>query len=207
MTSLGYLQYSDINDNSSMDIEKKKIGKHNSTIKKRPTDNDNVQNMLKLINNSNGFEQDGGDDSNLADFNPPPRAQLPKPKDESVSEKVNVDYEKPTINNEEESFSKNLPQMSGQPPPRKYQLPMNFSPGMYGSDVEGFKPNYYHQLEHPNNSKDQLMEKLNYMIHLLEEQKDEKTGHVMEEVILYSFLGVFIIFIVDSFARAGKYTR
>jgi hypothetical protein len=29
----------------------------------------------------------------------------------------------------------------------------------------------------------------------------------MEEVILYSFLGVFIIFIVDSFARVGKYTR
>ena len=51
------------------------------------------------------------------------------------------------------------------------------------------------------------LEKLNYMIHLLEEQKDEKTGHVMEEVILYSFLGVFIIFIVDSFARVGKYTR
>jgi hypothetical protein len=56
-------------------------------------------------------------------------------------------------------------------------------------------------------NKNQLLEKLNYMIHLLEEQKDEKTGHVMEEVILYSFLGVFIIFIVDSFARVGKYTR
>jgi acid phosphatase family membrane protein YuiD len=58
-----------------------------------------------------------------------------------------------------------------------------------------------------NLNKNQLLEKLNYMIHLLEEQKDEKTGHVMEEVILYSFLGVFIIFIVDSFARVGKYTR
>lgn len=58
-----------------------------------------------------------------------------------------------------------------------------------------------------NINKNQLLEKLNYMIHLLEEQKDEKTGHVMEEVILYSFLGVFIIFIVDSFARVGKYTR
>jgi hypothetical protein len=45
------------------------------------------------------------------------------------------------------------------------------------------------------------------MIHLLEEQRDEKTGHVMEEIILYSFLGVFIIFIIDSFARVGKYTR
>jgi hypothetical protein len=57
------------------------------------------------------------------------------------------------------------------------------------------------------NGKDNLLEKLNYMIHLLEEQQDEKTGHVVEELILYSFLGVFIIFIVDSFARSGKYTR
>lgn len=56
-------------------------------------------------------------------------------------------------------------------------------------------------------SKDLLLEKLNYMIHLLEEQQEEKTGHVTEELILYSFLGVFIIFVVDSFARAGKYVR
>jgi hypothetical protein len=45
------------------------------------------------------------------------------------------------------------------------------------------------------------------MIYLLEEQQNEKTGHVTEEVILYSFLGVFIIFVLDSFARAGKYIR
>jgi len=52
-----------------------------------------------------------------------------------------------------------------------------------------------------------LIEKLNYMINLLEEQQDEKTGSVTEEVVLYSFLGVFIIFIVDSFTKVGKYTR
>ena len=55
--------------------------------------------------------------------------------------------------------------------------------------------------------KDMLIEKLNYMIHLLEEQHEEKTGHVTEELILYTFLGVFIIFVIDSFARAGKYVR
>jgi hypothetical protein len=52
-----------------------------------------------------------------------------------------------------------------------------------------------------------LIEKLNYMINLLEEQQDQKTGSVTEEVVLYSFLGVFIIFIVDSFSKVGKYTR
>ena len=45
------------------------------------------------------------------------------------------------------------------------------------------------------------------MITLLENQQDEKTSNVTEEVILYSFLGIFIIFIVDTFFKAGKYTR
>jgi hypothetical protein len=52
-----------------------------------------------------------------------------------------------------------------------------------------------------------LIEKLNYMINLLEEHQDQKTGSVTEEVVLYSFLGVFIIFIVDSFTKVGKYVR
>lgn len=58
-----------------------------------------------------------------------------------------------------------------------------------------------------NTGDSKLMEKINYMIHLLEEQQMEKTSNITEEFILYSFLGVFIIFIVDSFARSGKYTR
>ena len=57
------------------------------------------------------------------------------------------------------------------------------------------------------NLNNELLDKLNYMVHLLEEQKDEKTNHVTEEIILYSFLGVFMIFIIDSFARASKYIR
>ena len=56
-------------------------------------------------------------------------------------------------------------------------------------------------------SQDILLQKLNYMISLLEDQHDEKTNNVTEEIILYSFLGIFIIFIVDSFAKVGKYIR
>jgi hypothetical protein len=52
-----------------------------------------------------------------------------------------------------------------------------------------------------------VIEKLNYMIHLLEEQGVEKTNNITEEFILYTFLGVFIIFVVDSFSRSGKYIR
>lgn len=95
-----------------------------------------------------------------------------------------------------------------------------------GGEVEPFKMNapstyaaqYYKQLAPYNYNKlsnelagpgtnDEFIEKLNYIIHLLEEQHNERTEHVTEELVLYCFLGVFIIFIVDSFARAGKYTR
>jgi len=62
------------------------------------------------------------------------------------------------------------------------------------------------QASTPEN-KDVLLQKLDHIISLLEDQRDEKTGHVTEELVLYCFLGVFIIFIVDSFARAGKYVR
>ena len=66
------------------------------------------------------------------------------------------------------------------------------------------KPFEYTQ---PLSRESQLLEKLNYMIYLLEEQKDEKTGQVTEEVILYVFLGVFVLFVLDSFFKTGKYSR
>jgi hypothetical protein len=52
-----------------------------------------------------------------------------------------------------------------------------------------------------------VIDKLNYIINLLEEHQDQRTNNVTEEVILYSFLGVFIIFVVDGFTRVGKYVR
>lgn len=54
---------------------------------------------------------------------------------------------------------------------------------------------------------DGLAEKINYMIHLLEQQQAEKTDNIMEEFVLYAMLGVFVIFTVDSFTRAGRYVR
>ena len=52
-----------------------------------------------------------------------------------------------------------------------------------------------------------MIKKLDYMIHMMEEQRDQKTGHVAEELILYSFVGIFIIFTIDSFTKVGTYSR
>lgn len=71
-----------------------------------------------------------------------------------------------------------------------------------------YSQSYYEPMSNSGSTQqDILLQKLNYMINLLEEKQDERTNNVTEEVILYSFLGIFIIFVVDSFARVGKYVR
>lgn len=76
---------------------------------------------------------------------------------------------------------------------------------------------YYKQFTMPSTSstqmttqtpqQDDLLDKLNYMIHLLEHQKQQKSEDVLEEMVLYLFLGIFIIYILDNFAKIGKYVR
>lgn len=70
-----------------------------------------------------------------------------------------------------------------------------------------YMPSVFQASSNDPENKDAMLQKLDHIISLLEDQHDEKTGHVTEELVLYCFLGVFIIFIVDSFARAGKYVR
>ena len=180
-TTLSYSDFSSDNKVENFTPKKRK----NKTIKKK-------SNKVREFLNS----MDGGDDddSNLADFDesfvPPPQAQITRQPDESKESMVDSD-----VAVEMEGFSKlSTDQASNQ----NYQNYFNT-----------YVP-YYSKTQNSANihgSKDELMKKLNYMIHLLEENKDEKTQNVTEELVLYMFLGVFTIFVVDSFARAGKYTR
>jgi len=56
-------------------------------------------------------------------------------------------------------------------------------------------------------SNSEMLSKLNNIIEIFEEQKEIKTNQKNEEVVLYCFLGVFIIYIMDSFVSIGKYSR
>ena len=67
------------------------------------------------------------------------------------------------------------------------------------------KPYYANKTATANG--DPVMQKLNHITHILEDLQMEKTSNITEELILYTFLGVFVIFVVDSFARVGKYHR
>ena len=56
-------------------------------------------------------------------------------------------------------------------------------------------------------NKEELLQKLNYIIYTLDKQKDIKSDQKIEELLLYSFLGMFIIYVLDSFTKIGKYKR
>ena len=219
----------DINEiNGDNQINKKRAANnHNRTQKRNQTLEKNketgysekVNSILQSIHNLP--ENEGGD---LGDFQP-----IPPPMSAGVEQtRLRDSIQGTNFQQEKSMFSSN-------PSTSQHTMPANIS--MADIDMQKrFIPNYDsmykdQKMQDPNNipyysngtpsgfqsymntysngasNNDLLMEKLNYMIHLLEEQQDERTNNVTEEVILYCFLGVFIIFIVDSFSRVGKYTR
>ena len=175
--------------------------KHNKTIKKRwglTSDSDNkasIQNIINEIHNT--VDNDTNDDSDLSDFNPPSPPEINhSPKNQGKAQEYDNEIlpgeqNNSVLHDSEPVNSKGL-----------YNLPTSATDSYF---IKGGP--LYNRIDQQQVTKDELIEKINYMIHLLEEQRDEKTGQVTEEVILYSFLGIFMIFIVDSFARVGKYHR
>lgn len=55
--------------------------------------------------------------------------------------------------------------------------------------------------------KNSLDSKLNYILEILDQQKEIRSEQKNEEIILFCFLGLFIIYVLDTFASIGKYSR
>ena len=158
----------------------------------------------RFLNALPGFSadkaEDDEDDNSLADFHPTtsaPAATPAAPRAAAEATKV-PGYEPP----------RSAGGQDGGVSPHAYsQLDSSASIRNYYNQYLPYYTQAANTHTSVHGSGDELMTKLNYMITLLEGQKDEKTDSVTEELVLYTFLGVFVIFIVDSFARAGKYTR
>ena len=177
--------------------EKKRNGK-NKTLKKAIKEP--MENKAKKVTSatiSNLHQQPENTDTSMSNFTPPSPAK-PSTMTEEDKDENEENGETETVNHSE---------------PKPVDSPVSleqFTTIESSQANDYFKQHvpYYTQMsEHPISSKDELLTKLDKILHLLQEHKDEQTGHVTEELVLYSFLGVFIIFIVDSFARAGKYMR
>jgi hypothetical protein len=206
-------------DNSDNILNQKR---HKRTQRKYPKienfDTNKVNSVLEKIHNTS----DEDDDDKIT-FNPPP-------KPESMSGLKTIPSQQNKVN---EPFANHLARTVGRAPISNYEGSDNLDLNDYSNygdskTIEDYYKNIlpgysqqksvanrpYYPYREPQKSysdempsPDLLLKKLNYMISLLEDQQDEKTNNVTEEVILYSFLGIFIIFIADTFVRAGKYTR
>lgn len=174
----------------------------------------NIHNILNKISKLEAIDGDG-----LADFNPPPPPELNQRK--VPPEVGSLKNENPVAASQEGFESTSIPSFdvplyippAPAPPPTSKIAAAN-DLGMYANYKQSYDPaargiGYFAGAAASSVSPgmDKIMEKINYIIHMLEAQQHEKTNNVVEEVVLYTFLGVFIIFICDTFARAGKYHR
>lgn len=166
------------NENNSNYLEQRKK-KKNVTFKKQPS---SKVSSLKLFDNND-------DDQDLADFNPPKPPKLTTLNEEDNDKRDYNENDKTILNTTDYPYNNENNNIL----PDSYNIPSAY--------------NNTPPINNHNLSNHELNEKINHIIHLLEESHNEKTSNITEELILYSFLGVFIIFIVDSFTKSGKYTR
>jgi len=219
---------SDMNHSENNVINKKKQA-HNKTQKRYITENfdkNKVNSVLEKIHNDSN---DGDDDNDV--FNPPPKAES------AGVQRTIPQKQEPMTPMNMTSSNDSMFRTLGRAPQPNYEGSDNLDLNdytNYGDNksndeyykrvIPGYtqqqvrnpvnKPHYananYNQTHNSTQevpSQDVLLQKLNYMISLLEDQQDERTDNVTEEVVLYSFLGIFIIFVADTFVRAGKYVR
>lgn len=225
----------DNNDNNDNLINKKRqTHQHNKTQKiysKEMFNNSNSSNNFNKDKVNSVLEEihNNTEDSNanIANFDPPP-----KPESSGMTRTI-ANEAMQSMTNEN---NMNMYNVLGKSPQPNYDAENNLDLNNYNTNygdnkradeyykkmlpnIQGipqrnptnkqyYNQGYYQQVGNSESTQqDLLLQKLNYMINLLEEKQDERTNNVTEEVILYSFLGIFIIFVVDSFARVGKYVR
>jgi hypothetical protein len=194
-----------LNNKDDNPIARKRIS-HNRTQKRIPKENNYSEKVHSVLKSIHNLPHDSDNSNELADFNP-----LPPPTSVGVEQTIIRDNE--TSSNMHDNNERNISSNSDYYKrfmPNYEQIYKNSPVNMpyYTGNVETIQQRIdYNNNNNQTGENSLLIEKLNYMIHLLEEQQDEKTGNVTEEIILYCFLGIFIIFVIDSFVRVGKYVR
>ena len=186
--------------NNLEEVESHNIEGFSSIEETEKQNHENSQRVRELIDKL-AAENDG---SELSDFIPIDRPQLNSNSSEDIEKEFNYnqfDAEEllpKTLEKQDNTYSSNDSSLGNL---------TNYNNGYNNfSEISNHNVPYYAKLT-SNSDNNKLIEKINYMIHLLEEQKFEKTANITEEFILYTFLGVFVIFIFDSFTRSGKYVR
>ena len=205
------------NDNDGINYSKNKNPNLRKTIKQKPTspNESKLSALLKSMDEASDSDNDDND-NNLANYKgidthmtgPSSGSGMFPPLPE-------LNYKGPSSTATEASDS-------GQNSKSLYtpDIPTSSSSAVSNSTFKEMPSTYANQYykqfipylnqgssEMPDQPKGELIEKINYIIDLLEDQQDYKTNSIFEDLILYAFLGIFVIFIVDSFSKSGKYVR
>ena len=215
-TTLGYSVIEETttinNESSSGNIHEHR--RKNKTFKRKEplvsSSNNKVETMMKHLNLSD--DNDDGVEG-LADFNPPnnPVSSGVERTKNSVSNMEGFQNTTEGIDNTDENYanysnSDNSDNSDNDVSKEGFQE----ANGTYAQQYyKQFVPYYSNasNIKEGASSNPEIMEKLSYLVNLIENNNDEKVNSITEELVLYCFLGVFIIFIVDSFAKVGKYVR
>jgi hypothetical protein len=188
------------NNNSDNNVINKKRRAHSRTQKMYPKENfdtNKVNSVLDKIHNNSDDDDDDRDN-----FNPPPKSEsvgvqktIPLPqKEQMMNMSSNNDLmfrtlgrtPQPNYENTDNLDLNDYTNYGDNKSNEEYYK--RVLPGYEPKKNIVNKPYYsavnYNITEEP--SQDVLLKKLNYMISLLEDQQDEKTNNVTEEVVLYS---------------------
>ena len=177
------------------------------TVEEVQTKNEvRIDRVSEIIEKMTNIED--SDSSGMADFKPLANPMLNNKKTELIS---NADHAIPNPHNE---LQMPVPMLNNNNMPGNQYSNVATGPlGGYSNYQTTYEPSKLSAGGRSTTGSfvagmdNKMIEKLNYMIHLLENQEHEKTANITEEFILYTFLGVFVIFVLDSFARSGKYVR
>jgi len=168
--------------------EKKPVEKKNQTYKNKSSQKKIDKNMLHELYKSDNTDSDL---DNMGDYIP-----VQKPIHDINVQKTNTHT--PPMQYNDNPIDKTT-----------YNTLQSTQPNdIYQQYVDNYNQ-YTQSIPTRNNydSNNELLKKLDNILYLLEEQKEEQNHLITEELILYVFLGVFIIYVLDSFVRAGKYVR
>ena len=187
---------------SNKTIKNRRVGFSNQSInldEKPSTGREKLKSMNELFSNDIHDTNEDDDEDNENNFKTNYNKMMSVENENTNSDTINLELNKMNSNMDNKLLNGVINS--------KYA---NFNDS-YKSNL--FYLNNLNEKDNYNNSSrmtydnNELVSKLDYIIHLLEEQHNEKTNHITEELILYLFLGIFIIYVLDSFARASKYIR
>jgi hypothetical protein len=166
-------------------------------------------NIKKILNQISALEkEDDEENDHLVNFEPisyPNSAYILKKKEEDEEEEGG------------DNSHHTLPQAT--PPPFLTRQPLsedkiNYTPfSMTGADANYSR--IYEETQgqslgvttttNNTNTNQILLEKMNYMIYLLEEDRNIKTKYITDEFMMYMFIGIFFIIVIDFFFNRPKW--